>query len=77
MLSEREIVKLYDDALEAVSKNYISEDADTKKATIYESIVFGLGRVLEHEFTRITSDIVNAKRTDTNEGREEERETDR
>ena len=64
MLSEKEVIKLYDGALEAVKKNYVSEDSDSQKAAIYESIVFGLGRVLERDFSRITSDIVNAKNCD-------------
>ena len=67
MLSEKEVIKLYDGALEAVKRNFVSEDSDLQKAAIYESIVFGLGRVLEHDFSRITSDIVNAKSPDVEE----------
>ena len=67
MLSEKEVVRLYEDSLEAVAKNYVDFESDDTKGTIYESIVFSLGRVLEHEFTKITADIVSAKTIDVNQ----------
>jgi len=66
MLSEKEVVRLYEDSLVAVARNYVDFESDDTKGTIYESIVFSLGRVLEHEFTKITADIVNAKTNDNN-----------
>jgi len=66
MLSEKEVTRLYEDSLVAVAKNYVDFESDDTKGTIYESIVFSLGRVLEHEFTKITADIVNAKNNDVN-----------
>ena len=64
MLSENEVVKLYEDILMAVAKNYMDIEPNETKGTIYESIVFGLGRVLEREFTKISADIVSAKHSD-------------